>query len=75
MRYPSKICSLQDSIISKFSIILDILKEEDLSIHDLFNKSKKYLKNIDEYIEVLECLYTLGRIEYNSDTRRLHYAV
>lgn len=75
MRLPSKICTLEDSIISKLSIVLNVVKDDDISIHDLNISVRTHFNCIDEYIEVLDCLYTLGKLEINSDTRRLHYVI
>ena len=75
MRYPSKICELKDSSISKFPLILELLKKNDLSIHDLYSSVKGTFKNIADYIEILDCLYALGKIEFNKETRRIHYVI
>lgn len=75
IRYPSKICEYKDSSISKFPILLEVLKENDYSIHDLFSEVKGSIKSITEYIEILDCLYALGKLEFNKDTRRIHYVI
>lgn len=75
MRYPSKICTFEESSISKFSIILEELRNKELAVLELYYLIKKHFNRIDEYIEVLGCLYALGKIEYNSNTRRLRYVI
>ena len=75
MRYPSKICEYKDSSISKFSVVLEVIRENDYSVHDLYCAVNSSVKSITEYIEILNCLYSLGKLEFNKDTRRIQYVI
>lgn len=73
MRLPSKVTSYKNSTFAKFPEILSILKEQDMRPRDLYQKVKKRDFGITEYIEVLDCLFMLGKIELLPDQEVLHY--
>lgn len=73
MKLPSKIISYNESIIGKFSIILDIVCLKEINIYDLFNDVKKRFNNIEEYLQALEVLYLLNKIEIYSDSEVIKY--
>jgi hypothetical protein len=62
MRFPSKVTSYNDSILSKFPLIIKELILEDLTPEQLFIRLKSKLTNINELIDILSCLYALGGI-------------
>ncbi len=74
MRLPNKVISYNDSIISKFPIILNILKDKDCSITELYEQVKSAW-DIEGYIDALDSLFALGKIEIDEDTRRLRYVI
>ena len=63
MRFPSKVTSYKESIISKFPIILSFLKSEKMSLLDLYRKTKSKVSDVKEFIEILDCLYILEKID------------
>jgi len=67
MKFPNKVVPLKDSLLIKFPIILNLLKEENLTTLELYNKSKKKLNGVVEFIDVLTCLFALGKIDYLDD--------
>ena len=71
MKFPSKFISYKESSISKFPIILKELKEYDLSVKELYRKIKSSVDNYQEFIEILDCLFILGKIEFIEEV--LHY--
>ena len=73
MKLPSKIISYNESIIGKFSIILDIVCLKEINIYDLFNYVKKRFNNIEEYLQALEVLYLLNKIDIYSDSEVIKY--
>ena len=73
MKLPSKINSYTESVIAKFQTMLDILEKDDISAYKLFSMSKGSVEDVGEFIEVLDCLYALGFIEFTEETRLLHY--
>ena len=74
MKLPNKLYSYSESVISKFPQILSILKKEKpLTILQLYIEVSTKIGSIVEFIEVLDCLYVLGKIEYNYESRRIYY--
>jgi hypothetical protein len=73
MRFPSKVTPYKLSILVKFPIILNILEREDLSPEILFQKVKKDVSDIGEFVEILACLFALGKILLIDERSELHY--
>ena len=73
MKLPNKIFSFNESVISKFPVILNVLKRNPLSAMDLYLSVKDKTEDLGEFIEILDCLYTLGKIEYDEEVRKLYY--
>ncbi|HOT60247.1 MAG TPA: hypothetical protein PLJ83_11360 [Spirochaetales bacterium] len=73
MRFPSKNTSFSESIIAKFPMILDALEDNDISVSELFKSVKYGIEDVGEFIEILDCLYALGKVELNAETRCLYY--
>lgn len=72
MKLPNKVVSYKISTIPKFIIILEELKSRDLRPHELYYIVKKKVNDIKEYIEIIEALYVLDKIELTSEGE-LHY--
>ncbi len=62
IKLPNKIYSYRDSSISKFAIILESIPSDGMSILELYLLKKTAFVGIEEYIDVLTCLYALGAI-------------
>lgn len=75
MKLPNKVITYNESIISKFPIVLNILRNEDCKTIELFNQIKNHIEYIDDFLDVLDCLFALGAINLNEQTRRLHYVI
>lgn len=73
MRLPNKINRLNESIISKYPVILKILEQGDLSVSELYNTVRSKTDDVGDFMEIIDCLYALGQIEYTEETRLLHY--
>lgn len=72
MKMPSKVTPYKESVIAKFPVILEILEKQDLSLTELYGKVRKSkVKDITEFVEVLECLYAMNKIELRKEV--LHY--
>ena len=67
MKLPNKITSYSESSISKFPLILKTLREEDKSPIELYEKAKKERMSISEFMEVIDALYALGKIDLNGE--------
>ena len=74
MLLPNKIISYNESILSKFPIVLNVLKDNAYLIIDLYEQLKTSL-DIECFIEVLDCLFAFGKIEIDYVARSIHYVV
>jgi hypothetical protein len=73
MRLPNKINNYNDSILSRLPIVLSLLKKENMSASSLYEATKKNMEDVGGFLEVLDCLYALGKIEFDIDIRMLRY--
>ncbi len=72
MKIPSKVTTYKESTIAKFPIILELLEKSDMTPPDLYAKVRKSkIKDITEFVEVLDCLYAMNKIEIREEV--LHY--
>ena len=75
MLLPNKLYSYNESIISKFPGILQILKRAPFSVSELYRMVQKDVTGVNEYIEILDCLYALNKIEFDEELEVLRYVV
>lgn len=70
MKFPNKVTPFNQSVLSKFVPIIQILQEKDYTVYTLYN-SLKVKMTVNEYIDALDCLYALGVVTLNKVV--LHY--
>jgi hypothetical protein len=76
MKLPNKIFTYQESSISKFPIVINIIAQYgNISISDLYNNTNRYFGDITEFFETIECLYALGKITYNFELRKINNVI
>lgn len=73
MRLPSKVTPYRKSTLSKFPVVLALLQQQDMSPIDLFNKVKGRGIDMADFVEVLDCLFMLEKIELYPEKEVLHY--
>lgn len=73
MKLSNKVTSYQESVLSKLTIILDILRVKDSSLIELYFNTKQYFSDTSEFIDTVDCLFALNKLEYNEDLEVLHY--
>ena len=73
MKLPSKVITYKSSTIAKFPIILSVLREQDMAPGSLYKKVKSKVEDVGEFIEILDCLYALRKIELIDHLGVLHY--
>ena len=73
MKLPNKVTSYQESALSSFVPILRILANGDVSLYELYEKTKNHYSSLTEYIDTLDCLFAINKIEYWEDKEVLHY--
>ena len=69
MEFPNKVINYNESIISKFPNILFLLKDKRYTIISLYEKTKNYFEDINEFIETLDCLFALNKIKIDEESR------
>lgn len=74
MKLPSKITSYSDSSISKFPMFLKVLREGDKSPVELYSAAKKEHLSITDFMEVVDSLYALGKIDLNEEGKIYYVA-
>ena len=75
MLLPNKLVSYDQSILPKLPVILRELKKKPVSVHELYKRVIKKMSGVSEFIEVLDCLYALGKIEFDEKEEVLQYVV
>lgn len=75
MLLPNKLISYDQSILPKFPVVLKELKNGPMSVHDLYKRVIKKMSGVSEFIDTLDCLYALGKIEFDKEEEVLRYVV
>jgi len=73
MKMPSKVNPFSDSVIALFAPILENLEERDMTPHELLESTRTKVSEISIFLDALDCLYKLGKIEIPEDTEVLRY--
>lgn len=73
MLFPNKLCSYNESIISKFPIVLRVIKQGPVTVLSLYRQVIGNMTGVNEFIDVLDCLYALRMIEYDDEKEVLRY--
>ena len=71
MKVPSKVTPYKESTIAKFPIVLSLLEKGDMTKELYAKVMKSKIKDIREFVEVLDCLYAMNKIEMREEV--LHY--
>lgn len=71
MKFPSKVTSYKESTIAIFPIVLSHLEKKDMTPSELYKKVKNKVSGIQEFMEILDSLYALNKIELVGEV--LHY--
>lgn len=75
MLLPNKLFSFDESILSKFPMVLTTLQASPMSVSNLYLKVKNRIVSVNDYIEILDCLFALGKINYDDKEGVLKYVV
>lgn len=73
MKLPNKVTSYKESVLSKLTILLDILSVRDLSLIELYLNTRQHFSDTSEFIDAVDCLFALNKLEYDEDLEVLHY--
>ena len=72
MRLPSKTTPYDRSVFRYFSRIAATLRSADEAPMDLFDQIEVDDKTIGDYLDALDCLFALGKIDL-TEGGKLHY--
>ena len=75
MKLPSKILPYNKSYISKFPVLISEIKQGPISPMALYTITKKHFHEISEFIETINCLYAIGCISFDVNSRRIYYVI
>lgn len=65
---PNKTISYDNSVISKFPIILKLLQnKKSVKAGVLYKSLKKNFSSIHVFVQTLDCLFALGKIKFNDN--------
>ncbi len=67
MKFPNKLYSYEESVISKFPITLNLISTHTYTVSELFQIMGSQVSGITEFLNILDCLYAMGRIEMNEE--------
>lgn len=67
MILPNKIISLEDSCLPKAAKLLEVIEGND-SVQAIYHRHKKAFSDISEFIDALDLLFVLEKIQVNLTT-------
>lgn len=73
MRLPNKVTSYPNSVVSRFSDILESLERQDMAPKELMEQTIVGKKDMGDFLSALDCLFALGKITLTEEGRVLHY--
>ena len=73
MILPSKLFTYSQSVLPKMVILIKEIKKRDQGVLELFQQVQDEFDGVDEFVETLDGLYALGKIELDSNRRALKY--
>ena len=50
MKLPNKVTTYNESVLSKFTVVLDVISEKDTSVLELYFETRKSFTDISEFI-------------------------
>lgn len=64
MRLPNKVTSYSDSVLGLMCPILDLLSQTNMPVYELYRKTATNYTSIADFLDVLDCLFALNKIDY-----------
>lgn len=62
MKYPSKLYSIQESVVGKMTMLLEMIPDEGIGVEDFFFKTQRWME-IEDFMDAMTCLYMVNSIE------------
>lgn len=68
MMLPNKTITYNESVISKFPLVLKFLQnQKSVKAVVLYEKLKNQFQSIHVFVQTLDCLYALEKIKFNDE--------
>ena len=67
MLFPNKLFTYRESVISKFPLALQLLQDSPMAVGDLYKALNKQLSGVSEFMDLMDCLYALNKIEFDEE--------
>lgn len=64
MKFPNKVTPYHKSILPKFPVVLKALQAEQITPATLYQRVKRQIEHVEDFIIILDCLYLLGKIDF-----------
>ncbi|ABJ60824.1 hypothetical protein LGAS_1467 [Lactobacillus gasseri ATCC 33323 = JCM 1131] len=72
LKMPSKVTDYKESTLANLPKILKALDKDAMNPQQLFAATKRYFDDVGEFVESLDCLFTLGKIRIDKETGVIH---
>lgn len=73
MKLPNKVTSYSESTLSRLTPILAALAMGNKTVVEVYKDTYVYFQSLEEYVDALDCLFAIGRIEYIEESGVLHF--
>jgi len=73
MKFPSKVTPYKNSTLALLPCLLDEVKAGDISPTTLLKKVREEVGSVSDFLDALDCLFALKRVELNEQSGVLHY--
>lgn len=71
MLFPNKLFTYRESVISKFPLALQELLDGPVAVGDLYKTLSGHLSGISEFMDLMDCLFALNKIEFDEEEKVL----
>ena len=67
MQFPNKLYSYKNSTLALIPLVLNEIKDQPLSVIDLYERIRPNLSDSTDFIAVMDCLYALRALDINDN--------
>ncbi len=73
MQLPNKLFSYDESLLPNLVIVLRHLQDKPMSVSALYKQVRTLIPEVHDFIEVLDSLYALRKIDYDDKQGDIYY--
>jgi len=67
MQLPNKLYSYKNSTLTLIPVVLNEIKEQPISVYELYNRVRPVLKDATDFLSVMDCLYALQAVDITDE--------